>query len=223
LSLKTALTDFSSLNFVAQLSSCLTCSIENIKPLLFSLPLKHKLEKTFLPVQKVVLSPAEFAALFGRHYTWAYRQIKAGRIKVVTQIGRALIPRSEIGRILNQVPEHAGDQNHPQELPCSTNPNQVISNDSRPPVEEAVGKTPVMTDASTELLEERLWTTEQVADFLQVSPRTVFSLRKVGLPCIQLGGAVRFVPQRVKDHLAVNRNISFHRLRQLARRRAKSL
>jgi len=51
--------------------------------------------------EKVVLSPTEFATLFGRHYTWAYRQIKAGRIKVVTETGRILIPRTEVDRILN--------------------------------------------------------------------------------------------------------------------------
>lgn len=28
------------------------------------------------PSERVVLTPAEFAAFFGRHYTWAYRQKK---------------------------------------------------------------------------------------------------------------------------------------------------
>jgi hypothetical protein len=32
--------------------------------------------------EKVVLSPTEFASLFGRHYTWGYRQIYAGKVKV---------------------------------------------------------------------------------------------------------------------------------------------
>jgi hypothetical protein len=59
-------------------------------------------ERPLPPAEKVVLSPPEFAALFGRHYTWAYRQIKAGRVKVVTETGRILIPRSEVDRILNQ-------------------------------------------------------------------------------------------------------------------------
>src|ERR1700722_18253507 len=54
-------------------------------------------EKPVPLAEKVVLSPAEFAALFGRHATWAYRQIRAGRVKVVTETGRILIPRTEVG------------------------------------------------------------------------------------------------------------------------------
>ena len=46
-----------------------------------------------------------------------------------------------------------------------------------------------------------LWTTEEVADFLRVSIKTVFNLRKTGLPYLQLGGAVRFHPQEVRDYL----------------------
>jgi predicted site-specific integrase-resolvase len=54
-----------------------------------------------LPIsEKVVLTPAEFASLFGRHYTWAYRQIYAGKIKVLSKIGRIMIPRSEVERLL---------------------------------------------------------------------------------------------------------------------------
>jgi hypothetical protein len=31
------------------------------------------------PSERVVLTPAEFAAFFGPHYTWAYRQIWQGQ------------------------------------------------------------------------------------------------------------------------------------------------
>jgi hypothetical protein len=31
-----------------------------------------------------------------------------------------------------------------------------------------------------------MWTTREVADFLRVCPKTVFNLRKVGLPYVQL-------------------------------------
>jgi predicted site-specific integrase-resolvase len=56
-----------------------------------------------LPIQapeRVVLTPTEFAALFGRHYSWAYRQIYAGKVKVISKLGRIMIARSEVDRIL---------------------------------------------------------------------------------------------------------------------------
>jgi hypothetical protein len=65
--------------------------------------------KIELPVsEKAVLSPKEFAALFGRQYVWAYRQISAGNIKVLTNLGRIMIPRSEVGRLLEAQHVYAG-------------------------------------------------------------------------------------------------------------------
>jgi predicted DNA-binding transcriptional regulator AlpA len=64
----------------------------------------------------------------------------------------------------------------------------------------------------------KLWKTQQVADFLGVSPKSVFNLRKKGLPCVHLGGAVRFVPHEISGYLATNRSLSLHRLRQIARK-----
>jgi hypothetical protein len=64
-----------------------------------------------------------------------------------------------------------------------------------------------------------LWTTQQVARFLHVSLKTVFNLRKRGLPYVQLGGAVRFVPQEIRDYLTLSRGLSSHRLRQMIRNR----
>jgi excisionase family DNA binding protein len=63
-----------------------------------------------------------------------------------------------------------------------------------------------------------LWTTKDVAKHLRVSLKTVFNLRKKGLPFVQLGGAVRFVPQEIKDYLVNSRRLSSHRLRQLVRK-----
>jgi len=63
-----------------------------------------------------------------------------------------------------------------------------------------------------------LWTTERVAQFLHVSLKTVFNLRKKGLPFVQLGGAVRFIPQEIRDYLVNSRGLSTHRLRQIARK-----
>jgi len=63
-----------------------------------------------------------------------------------------------------------------------------------------------------------LWTTKEVAKHLHVSLKTVFNLRKKGLPFVQLGGAVRFVPQEIKDYLVNSRRLSSHRLRQIVRK-----
>lgn len=81
----------------------------------------------------------------------------------------------------------------------------------------------VKTQNETPAPNVQLWTTEQVADFLQVSLKTVFNLRKTGLPYLQLGGAVRFDPQEIKDYLAKNRRLASHRLRQTVRRRVNPL
>lgn len=46
-------------------------------------------------------SMEETAAFFGKDRAWAYRQVKAGRIKAITGYGAMLVPASEIERILN--------------------------------------------------------------------------------------------------------------------------
>jgi excisionase family DNA binding protein len=68
-------------------------------------------------------------------------------------------------------------------------------------------------------MDRQLWTTNEVAEFLHVSNKTIFNLRKMGLPFIQLGGAVRFVPQEVRDYLANSRRLASHRSRQIIRRK----
>lgn len=50
--------------------------------------------------ERVVLTPTEFASSFGRHHTWAYRLIYAGKVKVITKWGRMMIPRSEVDRLV---------------------------------------------------------------------------------------------------------------------------
>lgn len=67
---------------------------------------------------------------------------------------------------------------------------------------------------------ENLWTTKEAAEFLHVSAKTVFVLRrKKGLPYIKLGGAIRFVPEEIRKYLEYSRRLSSHRLRQMARKR----
>jgi hypothetical protein len=59
-----------------------------------------KSPKIKLPlIERAALSPNEFAALFGRATTWGYRQIWAGKVKTIQNLGRLLIPRSEVERI----------------------------------------------------------------------------------------------------------------------------
>ena len=83
-----------------------------------------------------------------------------------------------------------------------------------------LGNPPVSEDVKTSSQEtdSELWTTERVAKFLHVSLKTVFNLRKKGLPYVQLGGAVRFVPQEIRNYLVISRGLSSHRLRQIARK-----
>jgi hypothetical protein len=50
--------------------------------------------------QREAITPTEFAALFGRHKVWAYRQIYAHKVNVVTELGAMMIPMSEVRRLL---------------------------------------------------------------------------------------------------------------------------
>jgi hypothetical protein len=49
---------------------------------------------------RAAYSPAEFAATCGRHPSWAYRLLYANKIQAVTELGRLLIPASELDRVL---------------------------------------------------------------------------------------------------------------------------
>jgi excisionase family DNA binding protein len=77
---------------------------------------------------------------------------------------------------------------------------------------------PVIPEDTKTSTESDLWTTKETAKYLRVSLKTVFNLRKKGLPYVQLGGAVRFVPQEIRDYLVSNRNLATHRRRQAVRK-----
>jgi hypothetical protein len=51
---------------------------------------------------RVAYSFAEFADKVGKHRTWVYRQVKAGRIKALLGYGAAMIPAVEIERIFGR-------------------------------------------------------------------------------------------------------------------------
>jgi len=50
---------------------------------------------------RAAYSPAEFAATCGRHASWAYRLLYSGKIRAITELGRLLIPASELERVLS--------------------------------------------------------------------------------------------------------------------------
>jgi hypothetical protein len=52
--------------------------------------------------QRLAFTPAEFAAAFGRHPSWAYRQLYARKVHAISDLGRTLIPASELERLLSQ-------------------------------------------------------------------------------------------------------------------------
>jgi hypothetical protein len=56
--------------------------------------------------ERLGYSPAEFAVLFGRSPTWGYRQIYAGRVKLVADCGRMIIPRAEVDLFLARKAEY---------------------------------------------------------------------------------------------------------------------
>ena len=50
---------------------------------------------------RAAYSPAEFAATCGRHPSWAYRLLYSNKVRAVTELGRILIPASELERVLS--------------------------------------------------------------------------------------------------------------------------
>jgi excisionase family DNA binding protein len=51
-------------------------------------------------------------------------------------------------------------------------------------------------------------TAEQLAAELQISPRHLARLREAGLPCVQLGTAVRFNAEEVEAYLRDHRRLA---------------
>lgn len=59
-------------------------------------------------MDKVTYTPAEFAAVFGKERTWGYRQLYAGKVKAITKLGRTMIPKSEVDRLLAEAGKYMG-------------------------------------------------------------------------------------------------------------------
>jgi hypothetical protein len=52
-------------------------------------------------IPRAAYSPAEFAAACGRHPTWTYRLLYSGKVHAITELGRILIPATELERVLS--------------------------------------------------------------------------------------------------------------------------
>jgi hypothetical protein len=63
-------------------------------------------------MEKITYTPAEFAALFGKERTWAYRQLYAGKVKAITKLGQTQIPHSEVEKLLNGAERYLGSASH---------------------------------------------------------------------------------------------------------------
>jgi len=57
-------------------------------------------------IDRAAYSPSEFAAFFGKHPTWSYRLLYAGKVHALTTLGRILIPASELERVLEPLAEY---------------------------------------------------------------------------------------------------------------------
>ena len=56
--------------------------------------------------ERLGYSPKEFSEANGKSATWGYRQIYSGKVKVISDCGRLLIPRSEIECFLARAAEY---------------------------------------------------------------------------------------------------------------------
>jgi hypothetical protein len=71
-------------------------------PLIKSPGYDRKNTETTRAPRRVAYSFAEFAEFFGRHRTWVYRQVAMGRLKSITGYGAAMIPASELDRLVKE-------------------------------------------------------------------------------------------------------------------------
>ena len=67
----------------------------------------HSPEST-LAQPKPTYTVAEFAALFNHHKSWAYRLIYTKRINVIKDFGIAMIPASEVNKIVEAAKPFSG-------------------------------------------------------------------------------------------------------------------
>jgi len=70
---------------------------------------KSRSPKIEVPLlERAAISPNELAALFGRQTVWGYRLIYAGKVKVIHDLGRTMIPISEVKRLMGTAETYTG-------------------------------------------------------------------------------------------------------------------
>jgi hypothetical protein len=70
---------------------------------------KRSQKKEILPFEKRLgFSPTEFAGMFGKQAVWGYRQIYTGKVKAIQELGRLIVPKTEINRILASAAPYEG-------------------------------------------------------------------------------------------------------------------
>lgn len=100
-------------------------------PLLSAVSL-HTTGATPLPPdldKRLAFTPPEFAGACGRHKAWAYRKIHEGRIKVVRDAGRILIPVAEVRRFLADTVLHGVEPVRGGERKGTSSPRRPRSTD----------------------------------------------------------------------------------------------
>jgi hypothetical protein len=75
-------------------------------------------------IPRAAYSPAEFAAACGRHATWTYRLLYSRKIHAITELGRLLIPASELQRVLNLAQPYDPKPKPKRETKPDTEPKQ---------------------------------------------------------------------------------------------------
>ena len=63
-------------------------------------------------MEKKTYTPTEFAAVFGKERTWAYRQLYAGKVKAITKLGQIQIPQKEVDKLLEGAERYLGSPSH---------------------------------------------------------------------------------------------------------------
>lgn len=58
--------------------------------------------------ERLAFAPGEFAAFFGKSKTWGYRAIYAGKVQVLDNSDRLMIPRSEVEKFLSRTTIYNG-------------------------------------------------------------------------------------------------------------------
>jgi hypothetical protein len=80
----------------------------------------HKTRGKDESTRREAYSPAEFAVKFGRNPSWAYRLLYRGKVKALPDLGRILIPASELERVLSSAAPYNPKPRKPKTPPAES-------------------------------------------------------------------------------------------------------